>query len=60
MKVLYNGEEIDIDTNLEKGEMELDLFDEEDSDLEDTIEIDLSYLKDVNVVSNKIGDANYE
>lgn len=60
MKVLYNGEEIDIDTNLEKGEMELDLFDEEDSDLEDTIELDLNSLKDANVVSNKIGDANYE
>lgn len=41
MKVLYNGNEIEINTELEKGEVELDLADEEDSiDLEDTMELD--------------------
>ena len=58
MKVLYNGEEIDINTNLEKGEMELDLFEEDD--LEDTIEIDLNDLKDVKDASTKTGDVDYE
>lgn len=46
MKVLYNGKEIEINTELEKGEAELDLVEEENSNLEDTIE--LESIKDLN------------
>lgn len=41
MKVLYNGKEIEINTELEKGELELDLVEEESSSLDDTMEFNL-------------------
>lgn len=50
MKVLYHGQEIELDTNMEKGKKELDKLTEEETtniDLEDTIEITEEMIKEI-------------
>lgn len=38
-KVILDGEYIELDDNLEKGKVELDLLEENNNNLEDTIEV---------------------
>ena len=45
MKVLYNGQEIELDEEEIPGRDEFDLF--RDDDLEDTIEVDINKIKDL-------------
>lgn len=51
MKVLYHGQEVELDTNMENGKKELDKLTEEEItsiDLEDTIEITEKEQKEIN------------
>lgn len=43
-KLNYNGEEIEIDDELEKGYMELDLMTDDNEELDKTIELDVNSL----------------
>ena len=56
MKVQYHGQEIELDTNMEKGKKELDKLTEEETtniDLEDTIEITEEMIKEIEKEGNQ-------
>ncbi len=54
MKVLLDGQEIEIETEIEKGEIELDKIVEDGIDTEDTIEITEEMLNKIKEESDYV------
>lgn len=60
MKIIYNGEEIELDDTLEPGEKELDTIDGFDTALDDTLDLtdEINRIKEIEFEDT--GEVDYE
>lgn len=60
MKIIYNGEEIELDDTLEPGEKELDTIDGFDTALDDTLDLtdEINRIKEIEFEDT--GEIDYE